>query len=559
MQVDIALRLAGDILDDHFGSAVRSVGQVLLVRGPLSIQDIIRFVAEAGAQTQQQALRFQHVRNSLLTLIQHGLVTAKPLSQAQGGDSVQALKQLYAMDIEDVLTRLRFPKFIEYVYYSFGDMGADMLATVLKCGRCTANHAVQELRGIVSNVPEDELKAEFQRLVDEHIVVAVDLVQARRRGGDAAASVSLTGESNAGSGAVGAAAAQHGTAAAPPLQVVPASAADGTASGETLYRYNRVMLDLCVLKGLILRFVEERINAFTGQVLAAMLLGVRPRERGAGFDADYLNVTQIEINMRALGYQEVGRDPARARDKLLQVLQGLARDNDSLLRRRGVSATAPGRAAEAQPAAKRRRGPAAAAPNTGAAAAAAETASAASSPQADNFEWSVDWQTVKRHLTGAATSQIIRDKFGTVGLRIFNLLKTASTSQKLEDKQICEICFVPPTEGRELLNEMVRQSIVSWQEVPRPGAAALLTSSFWLYYIDKRRMQAALTWNVLQTILNLRLHFRVEVESNRPRESRTESLSRKELHALRDGRRKEDILERSFLVLDSALHVLRLS
>merc|ERR1712060_944728 len=99
---------------------------------------------------------------------------------------------------------------------------------------------------------------------------------------------------------------------------------------------------------------------------------------------------------------------------------------------------------------------------------------------------------------------------GTVGLRIFNLLNERWPPQRLEDKDIFQTRMVPHEEGREVLNEMVCRHMVSWQEVPRSAASSTstLASSFWLYYVDPRRVDLALVQNSIQAILNMRVRFR---------------------------------------------------
>mmetsp|Transcript_24272 Transcript_24272/g.61859 ORF Transcript_24272/g.61859 Transcript_24272/m.61859 type:complete len:600 (+) Transcript_24272:108-1907(+) len=599
MQADIALRLAGDILDDHFGSAVRLVGSSLLARGPLSIQDLLRFTAEECTSTQQEPLRFHHVRNALLTLVQHGLVIAKPHPVAsQSGDSIQSLKQVYTMDVEDVLNRLRFPKFLEYCFYQYGDLGYELMCVMLNNGSCTVDHAVREVMLGLRDVTDEELRGEFKRLVDERLLRAVEPAQIRLPAEAPASSSSslplpLAGAAvaegvavqaqgdpvpiaNGDLGEVSGGASSSSAAKRPRVAGADGKmAVVGTAAPApavtVVYRYNRAVLDLAVFKGLICRLIEERIDSHAAQVITALLTAVRPKERGSGVDADFLRFPQIEKRMLDLGFKNAGRDPKREQAQLLERLSLLAAHKDGLLKRRSVTGPAPvsfapapiadldadiAPASAAAGPGKRRRGP------VGAAAAVPVVSGGArhggDQPPVVMLEWCIDWGTVKKLLTNATTSQIIRDQFGTEGLRMFNLLRESSPPQKLEDKQIFEVCFVQPLEGREILNEMVRRSIVNWQEVPRGGGAPL-TASFWLYYVDLRRLNASLLWNVLQAMLNLRVRFRLEVDKGRLLESRQGSLTKKEIHALKEGRRKEDIIERSFLVLDAALLIYRMT
>lgn len=155
-----------------------------------------------------------------------------------------------------------------------------------------------------------------------------------------------------------------------------------------------------------------------------------------------------------------------------------------------------------------------------------------------------------------ATSQLIQDQFGTAGLRMFNLLNEGKPPQKMEEAQIFSTCMVPPQEGRVILNDMVRRGIVQWQEIPK-NATLPIISSYWLFYTDPRRLQSVLLWNVTRSILNLRVRFRIEMQRGAPLESRRDSLTKVERLRLKAGRRSEDILERSFLVMSTALFVFR--
>merc|ERR1711879_73243 len=121
-------------------------------------------------------------------------------------------------------------------------------------------------------------------------------------------------------------------------------------------------------------------------------------------------------------------------------------------------------------------------------------------------EWVVDWDACKQLLKISLTCQVIREQFGVVGLRIFNFLREGQPPQKLEDNDIFSVCMVNPDQGREILNAMTCQCLISLQEVPR----GLNIPSFWLYYVDPKRAEMAVLQSIYQAILNLRIRFRVE-------------------------------------------------
>jgi len=590
----MALHLASDILEDHFGGAVERVGTVLLRRGALSVQEIMRFTTEQTDRMSQEPLRFQHVRNALLTLVQHGLVTVKPHPQAaNSGDDLRKMMQVYSMDVEDVIIRLRFPKFVEYCFVSYGDIAAELLMTTLKFGGVTAEFAVAETKRAITNVSNDEVHQDFWKLVDKRLICPAEPCTGARglalACGSASPAPPIAACAASSSSSVAAAsppplmdrdsngsrlgngakrkrsplndddeseegqASTQVVAMSTPLQdgvqeaqdqVVKPFGAPQQAELAPVFRFNRPVLDLCVRKNMICRLVEERVNSHAAQVVATLLTGVQPRHGGGrGVDVAFMKFQQINGLMNELGFHQAGRDPERQKDKLFKVLDLLAAHKDGLVKRRSLQSSAPP-ISDGGGSRPLRRG-------------AAAPTSALQQPQGELVsEWCLDWQRARKLLVDAATSQLIRDQFGIAGLRMFNLLSEANPPQRLEEWQIFSICMVPPAEGREALNEMVRRAIVNWQEVPRNSSLPLV-ASYWLYYVDHRRLESALVWNVLQAILNLRVRFRQEMANGAALESRAGSLTKREKHMLRAGRRVEDILERSYLVLDAGLLVFK--
>eukprot|EP00933_Yihiella_yeosuensis_P022666 TRINITY_DN17815_c0_g1_i2.p1 TRINITY_DN17815_c0_g1~~TRINITY_DN17815_c0_g1_i2.p1 ORF type:complete len:120 (+),score=18.55 TRINITY_DN17815_c0_g1_i2:302-661(+) len=116
--------------------------------------------------------------------------------------------------------------------------------------------------------------------------------------------------------------------------------------------------------------------------------------------------------------------------------------------------------------------------------------------------------------------------------------------------------MIPQAEGREILYAMLKNSVIRSQQLARSSDGAV-AQSYWLYYIDHKHLMKTLHDNAMQAMLNIRVRFRKESALVVPLESRANSLTAKERIALRDGRRKEDILERAFLVLDAVPMVLR--
>mmetsp|Transcript_104689 Transcript_104689/g.207993 ORF Transcript_104689/g.207993 Transcript_104689/m.207993 type:complete len:566 (+) Transcript_104689:113-1810(+) len=558
-----AIHLAANVLRDHFGDVVERVGLVMLERGPLSVQDVLRFggiPSCAGTDSMLiEPLTFQQVRNALLTLVQHGVVRTKPRVEVANSDSVRSMLQVYTIDIEEVFARMRFPHFLEYVRATYGDVAQELLFTALKYGRVTANIIKTEAREALGNVSVEEVEEELKRLLDDRVLHVVAPFGSAV-GGPVAVTACSTGPVTSAVPSSHARLPQSGgsapsSAAAEPAQSGKRKLADddqqlaawdpGDAPRrirESVYRYDMGTLNLCMCKSLICRVVEERVNGHAAQVLTSILTAVQPGESSAenrGVSVQYMSFEAVEQKMRDLGHHQPGRDPEREREKLRKVLDLLSAHKDSLVSRRHVAGpTSNFKAAE--------KG------SSGSTADAVRRV-VDGGPQC---EWAVDWHGARRLLLSSTTSQLIRDQFGPFGLRIFNLLNERNPPQKLEEKDIFNICMVPPEEGRAVLNAMVQSCVVSWQEVPR-SANTPLSASYWLYYVDRRRVELTMLQSVLQAALNLRLRFAAESAVVEPLESRRDSLSARERAALNEGRRIEDTLERSFLILDAAVLVFR--
>jgi len=563
-----AIHLAAEVLRDHFGDIVERVGLVMLERGPLSVQDLLRFggiPSCSGSDSMLvEPLTFQQVRNALLTLVQHGVVRTKPRVEVASSDSVRSMLQVYSIDIEEVFARMRFPHFLEYVRATYGDVAQELLFTALKYGRVTVSMIKTEAREALENVSVADVAEELKRLLEDHILHVVSPFGSAV-GGPVAAAAGTTGPVASASASGQAPLLQSGGSVPSSAAAVPAesrkrkvadedqqlaawdSAGDAPKKiRESVYRYDRGTLNLCMCKSLICRVVEERTNSHAAQVLTTIMTAVQPNSadadkpaEGRGVSVQYMSLEAVEQKMKDLGHHQQGRDPEREREKLRKVLDLLSAHKDSLVSRRRVA----GPPSSFKAVKKDNRGSAADAVRRVVEGAA-------------QCEWAMDWQGARRLLLSATTSQLIRDQFGTLGLRIFNLLKERNPPQKLEEKDIFSICMVPPEEGREVLNAMVQRCVVSWQEVPRSPNTPL-SASYWLYYVDRRRVELTMLQSVLQAALNLRVRFASESAAVEPLESRRDSLSARERAALHEGRRIEDILERSFLVLDAAVLVFR--
>jgi len=475
------------------------------------LQNIIRFVNE-GLEIGDEPLRFSHVRNAMLTLVQHGLVVAKRNPTMAEADASRAVPQLYTMDLDEVLSRLRFSHYLEHTLWSHGEVAWHLVSVVLKYGRVARTFMISEVRRVLRDREAEEISTELRRLLEFGLLRPV------------APYISIS-ETPASPSAPAAAVDKNMQDDQPLRQGGQKRKLEG--QPDTMYTFNRNEFNLCLSKTLMCRIIEERTNTYAATVLAALLTSAAPAPSGNRVEVDFMKLFEVEQTMQDLGYQNTqGQDTIRERERLRNVLDLLSGGRDGreegLLRRRVESSTTVGGAKE-EPA------------------------------------WAVDWSHARKVLMDAVTSHLIRDQFGGEGLRIYNLLNERATPQKVEEGQIFSTCMLPPDKGREVLNSMTRRHIVKWQEVSKtPGGRDVsLFSSFWLYYVERKSVEMALMHDTYQAILNLRIRFRAEHKKTVPLEGRPMSLTRDERIKFAHGCRSQDILERSFLVLDSVVLVFR--
>lgn len=534
METGISIQLAADVMGDHFGTVVQRVGVVLLERGSLTVQDIMRWVGQARSPV-AEPLRFPHVRNALLTMVQHGFVTAKPAYIPENDAALRVVPQVYSIDADDVLSRLHFAHYLEYTGRIYGALAQRILLLVLQNGRAGVRYMHKEVMRVArNNYLADEVDLAIQRLAEAGMLRPVqpwytipsEFTSAEGAPATASASVSSTA-------VVATPSSSSTTPSEGPLKRKRDNNADGNAApsdarsngSDLVYTYNRPVLNLCLCKSLIGRLVEERGNEHAARVMEVLLTGIGV-EYGRITNPEFMKFSDIYQRMVRGHHIPEGRDPEREAAKIQKALSWMV--SVGFAKTRTATQT---RAMNADP--------------------------GAAEQKVD--EWQVDWPKVKSEMERACTSQLIRDQFGIAGLRIFNLLNERTPKQKLEEREISSKCMVKPEETREVLNNMVLRHIINWQEVAKREFTSQqpFGGSFWFYYIDESHVKICILHDVYQALLNLRVRFRTEVARTAPLESRCNSLNSEEKAKLMAGRRSEDILERSFLVLDAALLVYR--
>ncbi|MED6224999.1 hypothetical protein PIB30_089501 [Stylosanthes scabra] len=127
------LKFAVHLVTNHFGKIVAKVCETLLRKGPLSLGESIRCTE----------LTPEQVKNSLLVLVQHNCVQAYiPADQFRGEDGSTVTVEYLAL-FDNVIHRLRFPKFLEIAKRQLDDECEKVLDGLLRDGRLTLKQMVE--------------------------------------------------------------------------------------------------------------------------------------------------------------------------------------------------------------------------------------------------------------------------------------------------------------------------------------------------------------------------------------------------------------------------------
>ncbi|KAF3432981.1 hypothetical protein FNV43_RR24083 [Rhamnella rubrinervis] len=161
MVTPYGIKFSVHIITSHFGNLVAKVCEKLLTRGPLTLQLLIRF-------TELNSLQ---VKNSLLILIQHNCVQAFSAEESGGIANKQTPTQ-YLVLFDNILHRLRFPKFLEIVAQELDENCAELLEGLLQHGRLTQEQIYERAKSIKSGDCADQsgVQEHFRKLVNDRFI-----------------------------------------------------------------------------------------------------------------------------------------------------------------------------------------------------------------------------------------------------------------------------------------------------------------------------------------------------------------------------------------------------
>uniref|UniRef100_A0A7N0TQ09 DNA-directed RNA polymerase III subunit RPC3 n=1 Tax=Kalanchoe fedtschenkoi TaxID=63787 RepID=A0A7N0TQ09_KALFE len=160
MSTQRGIRLAVHLIDSHFGHLVSKVCECLLLKGSLTLNQI---VSNTG-------LPRPDVKKCLLVLIQHNCIQPFTLEQRGGFEEGNNVSIHYTPLFDNILHRLRFSKFVLLVMNKLGKECADLLQGLLEHGRLTMELIIRRAAESTKTEAPDAVHDAFKRLVGARFV-----------------------------------------------------------------------------------------------------------------------------------------------------------------------------------------------------------------------------------------------------------------------------------------------------------------------------------------------------------------------------------------------------
>ncbi|XP_057952055.1 uncharacterized protein LOC131146450 [Malania oleifera] len=157
------LQLASDLISSNFGDLVAKVCSCLLRRGTLPLTSIIQYTG----------LPRDKVMNSLLVLIQHNCVQAFAQEQPGGFGEAPKVQTQYMVLFDNIIHRMRFPKFLAIVTRELDDQCQKVLESLLQHGRLTLSQIYDRAkshRNEENCAAQDALRESLLKLLHVHFV-----------------------------------------------------------------------------------------------------------------------------------------------------------------------------------------------------------------------------------------------------------------------------------------------------------------------------------------------------------------------------------------------------
>ncbi|KAG4907909.1 hypothetical protein JHK84_056431 [Glycine max] len=134
MVTEHGIKFGVHLITKHFGKIVAKVCEKLFSHGPLTLDQLVRYTDFTKDQ----------VRNSLLVLVQHNCAQAFVSAPQDDDDDADRLRvrTQYLVLFDNIIHRLRFPKFLDIVSRKLDEECVKLLVGLLRDGRLTLKQMV---------------------------------------------------------------------------------------------------------------------------------------------------------------------------------------------------------------------------------------------------------------------------------------------------------------------------------------------------------------------------------------------------------------------------------
>jgi len=385
---------------------------------------------------------------------------------------------VYHIDVDTILHRLRYPRFLLHVRECMGETHENLLEGLLEHGRLSARRIVEppESRSRISagSAASDDFRARrasaFEDLVEERFVERVPL-------GFGEGSMDVRWDSNAhrfersedGSGSEGTVSRRARARSRPrdsgKFRYVPERPASGDAEGfdaeDDLWRINADEFNRRFMHVACAALVREKVDESAGVLLLAMLGVSRSR------DAERNEERSTPVSEADILRKVLEENPGFGAELAKRTLEKMANDTSELISR------------------------------------VLETNG--DSSYCVNTRRVVDLIRVKE------IEAVVRERFGGPARRVFRLL---IMKRHLEQKQIAEMAMIPVKDTRELLYKLLKAEYVQIQEVARTSDHAP-SRTFYLWRVDLLRVVEQVGRELYRATSNLRARLIHELSRER--------------------------------------------
>nr|GAT44919.1 predicted protein [Mycena chlorophos] len=515
-------RLCAQIVHSHFGPLTAKVVAVLLTRGRLTLVQIVRFTL----------IKPRTVRACIIALVQHNVLWHAN-SEEEG--------EVFEVNIEECLVRLRFGRFVWQAGELFGNPAAEIVQLILDHGKLRSPEIISHLAlgdakatrvytqamhslvtasylkpsTILSHVsPRDKrirYEAEEKAKISgfptaKELREAKETAEARLKREEAEAEkVGLKRK----------AVEQTG----PRTSKRKAVEEEEVVNPTVYFCVNCDCFNVHIRNALIVKTARERYNPSVALVLQTILKATEAKQKDVSeARTDPVSVSNITLSLADEENLVAGlilrtKNPTNSAciKEYIGILSGA--DNPTPAGRNGVFLSF----------------------NSG--------------------KVHVEFETICRRLRRRVLKSVTRERHGVEGVRILRLLLDTG---KMDEKQISKVVMIPPNQVRPLLATMSAEAIISTQEVPK-SADRNPARMFYLWHVDVPKAISVILGNLYKTLYNISVRRQAEAEEpmvkavleKRQRsdvsQNEEELMSRMELDTIREWEEKREKL----LVLES--------